>query len=182
MVTANQSEPTFLPDLATLNTLPEPAFIEAIGPLFEGAPSFLARLAAARPFATSHVLFDTARAIAHEMPDEEQVELVNAHPRLGAPPGTVSSMSYREQGYNSATADQDRARLTARFDRLNEAYEERFGFRYCTYVAGRPRAALLPEMKAALARRRPEELERAINAVVDIARARYTQLAADAAT
>lgn len=180
-MTANRSDPTYLADLATLNALPEPAFIEAIGPLFEGAPRFLARLAAARPFPTATALFERARVIAHELPEEEQVELVDAHPRLGAPPGTVSSMSYREQGYNSATADQDRARLTARFDRLNEAYEERFGFRYCVHVAGRPRAALLPEMKAALARRRPEELERALDAVVDIARARYSQLSADAA-
>ena len=182
MVTANQSEPTHLPDLATLNALPAAAFVTAVGPLFEDAPRFLVRLAAARPFTSSHELFQQARVIAHEMPDEEQVELVNAHPRLGAPPGTVSSMSYREQGYNSATADQDRARLTTRFNRLNDAYEGRFGFRYCVHVAGRPRAALLPEMEAALARRRPEELERAVNAVVDIARSRYAQLAADTAS
>lgn len=178
----DHSEPPPLPDLATLNALPESAFVDAIGPLFENAPRFLARLAAARPFASSHELFQRARAIAHEMPDDEQVELVDAHPRLGAPPGTVSSMSYREQGYNSATADQDRARLTTRFNRMNQAYEDRFGFRYCVHVAGRPRAALLPEMEAALARRRPEELERALNAVVDIARSRYAQLAADAAS
>lgn len=181
-MTANQSEPTLLPGLATLNTLPEAAFVEMIGPLFENAPRFLARLAAARPFSSAGELFERARATAHEMPDEEQVELLDAHPRLGAPPGTVSSMSYREQGYNSATADQDRARLTTRFNRLNQAYEERFGFRFCVHVAGRPRAALVPEMEAALTRRRPEELTRALNAVVDIAKSRYAQLAADAAS
>ena len=42
--------------------------------------------------------------------------------------------------------------------RLNAAYEARFGFRYCVFVAGRPRAALLPEMAAALEADRAAEI------------------------
>lgn len=165
-----------VPDLDTLNAASADDFSAAVGPLFERAPRFLARLADARPFASVDAMFDAARETAHAMPDEEQVELVDAHPRLGAPPSSVSPLSYREQGYNSAIADQDRARLTSQFDRLNAAYETRFGFRYCVHVAGRPRAALLPEMKVALQRGRPVELRRALDAVVDIARDRYNRL------
>ena len=71
-----------------------------LAPLFEGAPRFLARIEAAGPFATDDDLFATARAIAHAMPEPDQVELIDAHPRLGAPPGTVSAMSFQEQGYD----------------------------------------------------------------------------------
>ena len=60
--------------------------------------------------------------------------------------------------------------------RLNEAYEAQFGFRYCVFVAGRPRAALLPEMEAALHADRAAELHRALDAVVDIAADRYRAL------
>ena len=61
--------------------------------LFEGAPQFLARLTGAGPFDTDEALFATAREIAHAMPEPEQVELIDAHPRLGAPPGSVSAFS-----------------------------------------------------------------------------------------
>ena len=88
-------------------------------------------------------------------------------------------MSFREQGYdveaaaNLATESaRERDRVAAELERLNLAYEERFGFRYCVFVAGRSRAALLPQMTAALAADRSAELHRAIDAVVDIARDR----------
>jgi 2-oxo-4-hydroxy-4-carboxy--5-ureidoimidazoline (OHCU) decarboxylase len=174
--------------------------------LFEGAPRFLDRLEAAGPFATAVDLFTAARTIAQQMPEPEQLELIDAHPRLGAPPGTVSAMSYVEQGYDrvaatgeagvSATgATPDGAGATtgatvdvtyaatpidvaAELERLNDAYETRHGFRYCVFVAGRPREALLPGMAAALHADRTTELHRALDAVVDIAIDRHGKLTA----
>ena len=130
---------------------------------------FLGRLAMARPFGSVEALFARAREIAHAMPLDEKLELIDAHPRLGAPPAEVSALSYVEQGYGrsgtertaEAAAAEARGRasdrVAAELDRLNAAYEARFGFRYCVFVAGRSRAELLPEMTAALeadARRR----------------------------
>ena len=110
------------------------------------------------------------------MPEAEQIELIDAHPRLGAPPATVSKLSFGEQGYDrdlaatlAADAARERDRLATELERLNRAYEARFGFRYCVFVAGRSRSELLPEMNAALARERDSELHRALDAVVDIA-------------
>ena len=159
---------------------PAEDFAASMAPLFEGAPRFLARLAAARPFASVDDLFVRAREIAHAMPAEEQIELIDAHPRLGAPPGSVSALSFVEQGYDRDAADgaaeAEQRRVAASLDRLNETYEDRFGFRYCTFVAGRPRPALLPEFEAALDRRRDEELHRALDAVIDIAIDRHAKL------
>jgi 2-oxo-4-hydroxy-4-carboxy--5-ureidoimidazoline (OHCU) decarboxylase len=164
---------------------PAEDFAVATAPLFEGAPRFLARLAAARPFASANELFERARAIAHAMPEDEQIELVDAHPRLGAPPGSVSALSYVEQGYDresaGAAAEAERTRVAASLDRLNATYEDRFGFRYCTFVAGRPRPALIPEFEAAMDRRRDEELHRALDAVIDIAIDRHAKLSAEEA-
>ena len=160
-----------------LDGLDTDACIAALAPLFEGAPRFLVRLAAARPFGDEGTLLARAREIAHAMPEPEQVELIDAHPRLGAPPGSVSALSFREQGYDreaaDAAAEAERARVDAELARLNAAYEARFGFRYCVFVAGRPRAALLPELAAALHAGRDAELHRALDAVVDIAGARW---------
>lgn len=157
----------------------EPAarFAARVAPLFEGAPRFLARLAAARPFGSWDRLFDSARSIAHGMPADEQVELIDAHPRLGAPRGAVSALSFREQGYDRSPAsagspDAAAGDLDATLRRLNDAYESRFGFRYCVFVAGRPPAALVPGLEAALDAPLDAERRRALDAVVDIARAR----------
>ncbi len=170
----------FVP-LPALDALDAEARAAALAPLFEGAPRFLARLAAVRPFGDPDALFARARQLAHDMPEAEQVELVDAHPRLGAPPGSVSALSFREQGYDveraDAAAEAVRARVAAELARLNEAYERRFGFRYCVFVAGRPRDALLPEMEEALTADREVELRRALDAVVDIAADRYRTLA-----
>jgi 2-oxo-4-hydroxy-4-carboxy--5-ureidoimidazoline (OHCU) decarboxylase len=144
--------------------------------LFEGAPRFLDRLEAAGPFESTDLLFHVARDIAHAMPEHEQIELIDAHPRLGAPPGTVSAMSYVEQGYDRGTAAP--LDVGAELERLNDAYEARHGFRYCVFVAGRTREELLPGMAAALDADRTTELHRALDAVVDIAIDRHAKLSA----
>jgi 2-oxo-4-hydroxy-4-carboxy-5-ureidoimidazoline decarboxylase len=156
------------------------AFETEIGPLFEGAPTFLGRLAAERPFESPEALFERARTIAHAMPEAEQLELIDAHPRLGAPPGTVSAHSFREQGYDRkddgagpTAGTAETVDVATQLERLNDAYEAEFGFRYCVFVAGRQRAELLPGMSAALEADRSEEIHRALDAVVDIAADRY---------
>jgi 2-oxo-4-hydroxy-4-carboxy--5-ureidoimidazoline (OHCU) decarboxylase len=167
--------------LPALDDLADAPCAEALAPLFEGAPRFLARLAQERPFGDPDTLFVRARQLARAIPEEEQVELIDAHPRLGAPPGSVSALSFREQGYDAddadAAAEAERERVQGELDRLNAAYEARFGFRYCVFVAGRPRAALLPAMEAALDGDRETERGRALDAVVDIAADRYAKLA-----
>jgi 2-oxo-4-hydroxy-4-carboxy--5-ureidoimidazoline (OHCU) decarboxylase len=160
-----------------LDRATEEHFFDALAPLFEGAPRFLARLAAARPFGSFDRLFERARTITDEMPEDEQIELVDAHPRLGAPPGSVSAHSFVEQGFDQEVdadaATRERGRIDLRLAALNDAYEARFGFRYCVFVAGRSREELIPEMEAALERDRHEELRRALRDVVTIAEARH---------
>ena len=166
-------------DLAALDAMPPREFVAAMAPLFEGAPGFLWRLAAARPFGSPEQLFRKARQVAHNMPEPLQVELIDAHPRLGAAPASVSALSFQEQGYQAeateilaAAAAREQARVAGQLDRLNRDYEARFGFRYCVFVAGRPRAALIPGFETALTQDRDSELHRAIDAVLEIARDR----------
>lgn len=171
-------------DLDAINGADPAVFVAAVAPLFEGAPGFLDRLARDRPFDDWPALFTRARAIAHTMQVIEQIELIDAHPRLGAPPATVSTLSFHEQGYDrdgptgrapvearaaAGESNVERDRVVAELARLNAAYESRFAFRYCVHVAGRTRAELLPEMEAALDRAPDAERHRALDAVMDIA-------------
>ena len=166
------------------------AFAAAVAPLFEGARGFLGRLAMARPFGSVEAMFARAREIAHAMPLDEQLELIDAHPRLGAPPATSRRCrtSSRATTRGRRTGPRGRGgrrrrrsrprRVADELARLNAAYEARFGFRYCVFVAGRSRAALLPGLAAALEADRDAEIERALDAVIDIAQARYATLTA----
>jgi len=151
----------------TLDGVRDDVFRAEMASLFEHAPRFLDRLVAARPFGSWDALFEAAARIAAQMPEDEQVELINAHPRLGAPPATVSDHSFHEQGY-----DRDTTAAIAELEHLNARYEAQFGFRYCVFVNGRPRTALVPELEAALRRDRASERERALRDVVAIARDR----------
>lgn len=57
--------------------------------------------------------------------------------------------------------------------RLNQAYEERFGFRFVVFVNRRPRSEILKVLQQRLNRTRDEELSTAINDLVGIAEDRY---------
>ena len=174
-------------DLLAINGADPAVFAAALDRLFEGAPGFLDRLARHRPFDDWPALVTQARAIAHSMPEIEQIALINAHPRLGAPPASVSELSFREQGYDldaaarsAGQAVSERNRIAVELDRLNLAYEDRFGFRYCVHVAGRARSQLLPDMEASLHGAREVERHRALDAVVDIAADRLSAIRASA--
>ncbi|HVM12150.1 MAG TPA: 2-oxo-4-hydroxy-4-carboxy-5-ureidoimidazoline decarboxylase [Actinomycetota bacterium] len=164
-----------VPPLDELNTMPPDAFAAAVAPLFEGAPRFLHRLAEEGPFSTDSELFDAARAVARGLPEEAQVELLNAHPRIGADPASVSSLSYAEQGYDGE-GHEDRAWVDDELRALNEAYESHFGFRFVIFVAGRPRIDIIPIIERALHADRDEELRRGLDDVVLIAADRHATL------
>jgi 2-oxo-4-hydroxy-4-carboxy--5-ureidoimidazoline (OHCU) decarboxylase len=164
-----------MPTLEELDVMAPDAFATAVAPLFEGAPAYVRRLADARPFETEDGLFDAARGVARELPEPEQVELLNAHPRIGADPATVSTQSRAEQGYD-AEAGPDESWIADELAALNDAYEGLFGFRFVVFVAGRPRADIIPILEHALRADRDEELRRALDDVVLIARDRWDRL------
>lgn len=161
--------------ITDLNALDGEAFASELTPLFEGAPRFVARLAGARPFANADELFDAARATARSMPEEEQIELLNAHPRIGADPSAVSALSHAEQGYDAEEPD-DQAWVNSELEALNEAYEGRFGFRFVIFVAGRPRTEILSLLERAVTLDRDEELRRGLDDVILIAADRMGRL------
>ena len=158
-----------------LNALEADAFVTSLGRLFEGAPRFVRRLAEARPFESEEELIEAARATAREMQEDEQIELLDSHPRIGADPASVSDLSRREQGVEASSGGDD-AWIGEELTALNEAYESHFGFRFVVFVAGRPRADIIPLLERALHADRAEELRRGLDDVVLIASDRMDSL------
>jgi 2-oxo-4-hydroxy-4-carboxy-5-ureidoimidazoline decarboxylase len=164
-----------LTPVGELNVLPEAEFARALRPLFETAPPLAAALYAARPFASYAGLLDRAETLAMRMPRAQQIEVVNAHPRIGDNAQAVSELSYREQGY-ALEAGQDLAQVYARLAELNLAYEQRFGFRFVVFVNGRPKAAIVDVLEQRLHGAPEAELGRALTEMLAIARDRLRSL------
>ena len=123
-----------------------------LGPVFERAPGLATRLRLP-PTATARDVVQAARHALGGMSEPDRIAVLNAHPRIGADPGTLSPLSQREQG---APADTATLRALAQ---LNEAYEKKFGFRFVVFVAGRSKQEIVPILQARLANTREAELK-----------------------
>ena len=168
------------PEMQDLDRLPREAARAQIAPLFEGAPRFVDRLVAARPFESDDEFVGVARRIARELPDDEALELVNAHPRIGADVASLSAMSSVEQGIadDAEGGSREEPWVAEELAILNDAYERIFGFRFTVFVAGRPKAEIIPLIEAGLRNEREVELRRAVDDCVGIAADRLWKMRA----
>jgi 2-oxo-4-hydroxy-4-carboxy--5-ureidoimidazoline (OHCU) decarboxylase len=139
--------------------LPRKLTVDELAELFEGRTRFVERLSELEN------PLEAAPDLVRELPEDEVLEALSAHPAIGAK--GLSERSAREQG-----ADEDAA-TEAQLAALNEAYEEKFGFRFVVFVNRRPKKALLPILRERLERTRAEELETALSELVAIARDRW---------
>ena len=165
-----------------LNRLPRGEFAAAIRPLFEAAAPLAEGLFAGRPYGSYKELLDHAEAIVARLPPEQQVAVINAHPRIGESPEAVrrsSALSYREQGYDreAAVAQEELARVYRELAELNRAYEERFGFRFVVFVNRRPKSEIVDVIRGRLDNPREQEVATALRDMVLIARDRLKLLA-----
>jgi 2-oxo-4-hydroxy-4-carboxy--5-ureidoimidazoline (OHCU) decarboxylase len=143
-----------------VHDLPRKLTAEELAPLFGDARTrFVERLAA-----YEHPLVEAARVL-RAAPEDELVEALNAHPRIGA--RRLSATSAREQGTD------DDPLVMAELARLNEAYERTFGFRFVVFVNRRPRAEILEVLRRRIGRSREAEIETAVRELVAIARDRW---------
>jgi 2-oxo-4-hydroxy-4-carboxy--5-ureidoimidazoline (OHCU) decarboxylase len=133
--------------------------VEELTALFEGPTRFV------------HVLAERedplgrARAVLDELGEAERIEALDAHARIGA--SGLTGRSAREQ------ESEDDPALLRVLARLNEAYEDRFGFRFLIFVDRRPRAEIVPVLRERLQHGREEELATGCDELVAIALDRW---------
>lgn len=143
--------------------------------LFEGAGPLIARLRREAPFASDAAMLRRAREIVADLPEADQIAVINAHPRIGERPERVraqSAQSFEEQGYDR---DHTPPEVFLRLARLNEAYEQKFGFRFVVFVNRRSKEALVPLLEARLRGRRDEERLTALREILAIAEDRCSR-------
>jgi 2-oxo-4-hydroxy-4-carboxy-5-ureidoimidazoline decarboxylase len=134
--------------------LPRQLSADELARLFEGRTRLVERLA------RHGDPLDVAEDVALAAPEDEQVEALATHPRIG-------DRSSEQHG--------DEPAVFAELAELNRAYEERFGFRFVVFVNRRPRSEIVPLLRERLERTREQELETGVRELVAIARDRWTR-------
>ncbi|KQO58119.1 MULTISPECIES: 2-oxo-4-hydroxy-4-carboxy-5-ureidoimidazoline decarboxylase [unclassified Methylobacterium] len=139
-------------DLTDLNAATVADFVSALGAVFEHAPWVAEAAAGRRPFATVAELFSAMRGIVEEASDEDRLALLTGHPELAgraARSGDIAADSVAEQAY--AGLDRLSGAEYARFEALNAAYSDTFGFPFILCIKRHGRASLLRTFEQRLA-------------------------------
>ena len=144
-----------------MRELPRQLSADELAELFEGRTRFVDRLASEPdPLAQ-------ARTLVHELPHDEKLEILAAHPAIGQRTG-LSARSAVEQG---ADADPE---VLSELARLNGEYESRHGFRFVVFVNRRPKAEILEVLGSRIDNPTDQELETALDELVAIAEDRWS--------
>ena len=140
--------------------------------LFEHAGPLLERLRAAEPFVSGAAMLARAREILNDLSETDQIAVINAHPRIGERPDKVSALSFKEQGCDR---DATPPEVLRRLAKLNEEYEQKFGFRFVVFVNRRSQEAIVPILEARLRGTRDDERRTALREILAIAEDRLKQ-------
>jgi 2-oxo-4-hydroxy-4-carboxy-5-ureidoimidazoline decarboxylase len=132
--------------LAELNALSGTAFVAALDGVFEHAPWVAAAVEPGRPYPTIAALHEAMMQAVHGAPRERQLALIRAHPELAARrAAAITDASRAEQG--SLGLDRLSEEEHARFERLNAAYRDRFGFPFIICVRRHTRDSILRQFE-----------------------------------
>lgn len=173
-----------LPSIDILNQSSKDDFISVVNILFETAPPLGDRLYNSRPFQTYDALISSAVKIIDDLSFADKIEVVNAHPRIGLDPktATLSALSYIEQGLDkeqNALSKEEKKEIEdvfAQLKTLNSQYEEKYGFKFVEFVAGRPKKMIIPVLEKRLLNDIHTELKAGLDAMIAIARDRLSKL------
>ncbi|MBM7571119.1 2-oxo-4-hydroxy-4-carboxy-5-ureidoimidazoline decarboxylase [Aquibacillus albus] len=153
-------------ELAELNQISEQEFVSTLGEVFEHSPWIAKKAAEYRPFPSRQALHQRMTEIVANTPQEEKLELIRAHPNLGAKL-KMSSDSTKEQqgaGLQNLTADEFES-----FKSLNQTYMQKFGFPFIFAVKGKNKDDIYQSLKERVNSTYEEEFETALTEIYKIA-------------
>jgi 2-oxo-4-hydroxy-4-carboxy-5-ureidoimidazoline decarboxylase len=155
--------------LLEINAMATAEFVAALGDVFEHAPWVAERAATGRPYPSVAALHEALMQAVRDAPATTQLAFVRGHPELGgklARAGAMTEASKSEQGGLGLDrlSDED----FARFERLNAAYRERFGFPFVICVRRHTRASILAEFERRLKNDPAAELAAALTEIGEI--------------
>jgi OHCU decarboxylase len=151
-------------------------FLARYGAIYEASP-WVAESAWKAGSRQGPALARAMRRVVDTAPAERKLALIRAHPELAgraAIAGHMAEASKQEQ--SGAGLDQCTPEEFAEFQRLNGAYNARFGFPFIIAVKGHDRASILSEFRRRLENAPEAEFDAAIEQIHRIAGFRLAAL------
>jgi 2-oxo-4-hydroxy-4-carboxy-5-ureidoimidazoline decarboxylase len=162
--------------LDNLNRASETEFTAALADIYEHSP-WVAKVASARrPFATLAALHEAMMAAVREASEQTRLALVRAHPDLAgkaARAGGLTADSTNEQA--SVGLDRLSEQEFARFRRLNDVYQGKFGIPFIVCVRRHTKDSILRQFETRLEHGQTDELDSALGEIFRIAALRLDQ-------
>ncbi|WP_253274253.1 2-oxo-4-hydroxy-4-carboxy-5-ureidoimidazoline decarboxylase [Myxosarcina sp. GI1] len=161
--------------LAQLNQMEREEFTTALGEIWEETPEIARKTWVSKPFASFEALYQSMVAIVKEMSEVEQLALIKAHPDLGSKT-KMAEASVQEQagvGLDRLTSEE-----YERFQSLNQAYKNKFGFPFIIAVRNQTKDSILEAFASRLENSLEREKQQAITEISKIARLRLESILA----
>jgi 2-oxo-4-hydroxy-4-carboxy-5-ureidoimidazoline decarboxylase len=162
--------------LSSLNGLPAPAFVAALGEVFEHAPWVAETAAPGRPYPTVTALHNAMMQAVRRTAAERQLAFIAGHPELGTRVKRADLTDHSRSEQRGLELDRLSAEEFDRFSRLNAAYREKFGFPFIVCVRRHTRDSILRQFERRLAHDRETEREAALQEIGLITRLRLVAL------
>lgn len=159
--------------IAEVNQMHLSAFVEALGAVFEHTPAIAQQAWQERPFFDVSDLHQKMVDVVQHMSQVEQLALIQAHPDLGTK-AKMAEASVQEQtgvGLDRLTPEEH-----ARFQVLNQAYKDKFGFPFIVAVKNYTKASILEAFERRLENTADVEMEQALAEITQIAKFRLVEL------
>ena len=159
--------------ISELNQMNQATFVTVLGAVFEETPTIAQQAWRDRPFTDISDLHQKMVAVVRKMALAEQLALIQAHPDLGSRV-KMAANSVQEQA--GAGLSQLPPEEYARFQALNTAYREKFGFPFVMAVKGQSKASILAAFETRLEHHKDQEISQALSEITQIARFRLDDL------
>jgi 2-oxo-4-hydroxy-4-carboxy--5-ureidoimidazoline (OHCU) decarboxylase len=148
--------------VAEVDGLPARLSPDELAELFEGKTRFVDRLA------RENNPLVRARTLVYELPYDEQVEVLSAHPAISQRAG-LSAAATAEHG---PSADDD-PEVVNELGRLEQEYSSRHGFSFVVFVNRRPKVEILDVLRQRLDNATDDERVTGLRELVEIAEDRW---------
>lgn len=163
--------------LSELNACGKDEFVADLANIFEHSPWIAEQAASARPFAGVKALLAAMKDAVDRAPAEQRMKLIKAHPDL-------ANKTQRAAGLTAeSTAEQSGLGLDRlsdaeyeAFERVNNAYREKFGFPYIVCVRRHTKDSVLRDFERRLPNDVAMETRASIDEISRIAALRIDQL------
>jgi len=159
--------------IAQLNQISRAEFIQKLGAVFEETPMIADRVWHQRPFADVNDLHQKMTDIVKAMNQTDQLALIRAHPDLGTK-AKMAEASVQEQ--SGVGLDRLTAPEYARFQFLNQAYKDKFGFPFIVAVKNHSKSSILETFEQRLNNSLLAEINQALLEISTIAHFRLIGL------